>query len=196
MKTKLSEQIEIPEGVSCEFANKILKCKKDGNETSKKIDVPSITVRIVDKNLFLECVKGNKDKYKIIKSYVAHVKNLFGGLEKEYTYDLEYCNVHFPMTMKAEGDKLVINNFLGEKTPRVAKILPGVKVDIKGQKITITSRDKESAGQTAANFEKATKVRFRDRRIFQDGIFITGKPRGDRFHETKKLNKASEVARK
>jgi large subunit ribosomal protein L6 len=80
------------------------------------------------------------------------------------------------MTLKVEGSKLAINNFLGEKKPRFAEILPNVNVDIKGQNITVSSPDKEAAGQTAANFEKATKVKNRDRRIFQDGIYIVEKP--------------------
>jgi large subunit ribosomal protein L6 len=65
---------------------------------------------------------------------------------------------------------------LGEKIPRYANIISGVEINVKGQEITITSHDIEAAGQTAANIEKATKVRNRDRRIFQDGIYIVEKP--------------------
>jgi large subunit ribosomal protein L6 len=180
MKKKISEQIEIPAGISCEAKAKFLNCRKDSAELSKAFDAPSINVRVAEGKIVFECEAGNKSKYKIIKSYIAHVKNIFHGLEKEYVYSLESCNVHFPMTLKVEGDKLTINNFLGEKTPRFAKILPGVKVEIKGSKITISGRNKEAAGQTSANFERATKIRNRDRRVFQDGIFITERPGGAR----------------
>jgi large subunit ribosomal protein L6 len=178
MRAKLSESLEIPAGVSCEFANKTVKCKKDSVELSRKVDVPTISVKVAGNAISFECASGNKKNYKIIKSQIAHMKNMFQGLEKEYVYHLESCNVHFPMTLKLEAGKLMINNFLGEKTPRVAKILPGVKVDIKGAKITVSSHDKEAAGQTAANLERATKIRNRDRRIFQDGIFLIDRPGG------------------
>ena len=79
------------------------------------------------------------------------------------------------MTVKIEGSKLIINNFLGEKEKRFASIVPGVKVDVKGQQIILSGADVESVGQSAANIEKATWVANRDRRVFQDGIFITSK---------------------
>ena len=175
MKKLLSEKVAIPEGVSCSYDNGILKVQKSQHSLSRQILIPGIELSISNNEIILTAKKGSKKEFNIIKSYLAHISNLFMGLDKEFTYNLEACNVHFPMTLKLDKDSLSISNFLGEKIPRKAKILPNVKVDIKGQKITLTSRDKESIGQTFANIEKATKVRNRDRRIFQDGIFLVSK---------------------
>ncbi|MDP1695352.1 MAG: 50S ribosomal protein L6 [archaeon] len=176
MKKIFSESISVPEGIQCELKDNKIICKKDSTELSKYIKIPKIEVKLKDNAITFECKSGNKKDYKIIKSLIAHMKNFFEGFNKKFVYKLESANVHFPMTLKVEGHRLVINNFLGEKKPRHAEIMHGVNVEIKGSKITITSSDKEAAGQTAANFEKATKIRNRDRRIFQDGIYITEKP--------------------
>ncbi len=176
MKKKFTDQTKIPEGISCELSGSIIKCTKGSLNASREITNPLIKAKLDGDNLILSCEKGNKNEFKSIKSLIAHMENIFSGLEKPFVYRLEACNVHFPMTLKVESDKLVISNFLGEKTPRFAKILPGVTVEAKGQKITISSVEKEAAGQTAANLEKATRIRNRDRRIFQDGIFITERP--------------------
>ena len=60
---------------------------------------------------------------------------------------------------------------MGEKKPRVAKILDGVSVEIKGDLILVKGIDKEKVGQTVANIELATRVKNRDVRVFQDGIY-------------------------
>lgn len=178
MKQKFLESIAIPEGLSCEIKSHSLVCKKGSVELSMSLKFPGISAKIENNSVIFSCKSGNKNDYKTIKSLIAHTKNLLSGIAKEYSYKLEACNVHFPMTFKIDGSKFIINNFLGEKKPRLAKILPNVKVDIKGQKITVTSHDKSAAGQTAANLEKATKIRNRDRRVFQDGIYIIEKPIG------------------
>ncbi len=59
-----------------------------------------------------------------------------------------------------------MQNFLGEKVPRVIKLKQGVDVKIEGQEITVESPDKELAGQTAAAIEQLCKITKRDRRIF------------------------------
>jgi large subunit ribosomal protein L6 len=176
MKQKMSESIELPEGIACDYKDKTLVCKKGSFEISKKIASPGIVVKVKEKTIEIECKKGNKSDFNKVMSFVAHINNLFRGLLEGFTYKLELANVHFPMSLKTDKDKFLISNFLGEKLPREAKILPNVQVKVSGQQITITSVNREAAGQTAANIENATKVNRRDRRIFQDGIFITEKP--------------------
>ena len=130
------------------------------------------------KKIVLTAKGATRRESKMIGTTWAHLKNMVKGLGEEFVYELEVCNVHFPMNVKADGDKITIKSFLGETTERFARIMPGVKVDIKGSHITVSSNDIEAAGQTAGNLEKATRLTGRDRRIFQDGIFITSKPGG------------------
>jgi large subunit ribosomal protein L6 len=79
------------------------------------------------------------------------------------------------MNVALSGNELVVKNFLGEKVPRTIKFDQGVKVKISGDIIEIESPDIELAGRTASKFEGLTFVSKRDRRIFQDGIYITQK---------------------
>jgi large subunit ribosomal protein L6 len=79
------------------------------------------------------------------------------------------------MTVNHEGSKIVIKNFLGERVPRIAKILDGVKVQIDKDIITLSGSSIEAVGQSAGNLEKSTRITNRDRRRFQDGIYITSK---------------------
>lgn len=175
MKNQIKEIMELPSGIDCEFSNNVLKFNKGDVELSRIIKVPRLEVKIEGRNLILNCPAGNKNDLKVIKTLVAHIKNVFTGLNDKFVYKLQTANVHFPMALKVEGNKLIINNFLGEKTPRFADILPNVHIDVKGAIITLSSHDKESVGQTAANIEKTTKIKSKDRRVFQDGIYIIEK---------------------
>lgn len=176
MKRKIQETIEIPEGVSCKVENNYFECSKSGITLNQKFTNPKVDLVVSEKGITLSVEKANKTDKKVLNSYYAIILNLLNGLDKKYVYKLQAVNVHFPMTLKSDGKTLTISNFLGEKVPRTAKIVPNVDVDVKGQEITISSHYKDAAGQTATNFEKATKIKSRDRRIFQDGIYITSKP--------------------
>jgi large subunit ribosomal protein L6 len=105
----------------------------------------------------------------------GHIKNMMAGVTKGYTYRLKIVYSHFPMKVQVKGGNVVVDNFLGEKYPRKAKILDGVKVEVNGNDVTVSGIDKEKVGQTAANIEQMTKIKKFDVRVFQDGIYITEK---------------------
>ncbi len=100
---------------------------------------------------------------------------MFKGIQEKFDYKLKIASSHFPISVELKENKATIKNFLGEKIPREVKILKDVEVKIDKDIITIKSIKKELAGQTASNFEKATRIKMKDRRVFQDGIFITNK---------------------
>ena len=97
------------------------------------------------------------------------------GLQEPFVYKLKVCSVHFPMSVKQSGNEITIQNFLGEKKHRKVKVTTDSEIRIEGQDITVSSHDKEAAGLVASRLEQATRLRKKDRRIFQDGIFITEK---------------------
>ena len=66
---------------------------------------------------------------------------------------------HFPIQVKVAGDRVEIANFLGEKQARYAKIVAGVKVKVQGDELILNGIDRSKIGNTAANVEKACKVR-------------------------------------
>ena len=80
------------------------------------------------------------------------------------------------MTLAVQGNQLIVNNYFGERVPRSANILAGVDVKVQNKtEIVVSGIDKEAVGQTAANIERSTTVKKRDRRVFQDGIYLIEK---------------------
>jgi len=79
------------------------------------------------------------------------------------------------MTVKAAKDKVTIENFLGERYPRTANIIGTAQVKVQGDEVVITGVNKEDVGQTMANLEQATKIKGKDPRVFQDGIYLVAK---------------------
>jgi large subunit ribosomal protein L6 len=71
---------------------------------------------------------------------------------------------------------VVIENFLGEKSPRKTPVRGDTEVQVDGEELTLTGPDKEAVGQTAADIEQLTRVTDKDTRVFQDGVYITAKP--------------------
>lgn len=175
MKKQVIQEIEIPENVEVNIGDSTLAVKGPEGENKRKFNTERLILEKKDNKIVVENKKATKKEKKIINTIASHIKNMIQGVQKKFEYELKVCFNHFPITVDIKGNEAVIKNFLGEKIPRKAKILNGTEVEINGSIIRVSSVDKELAGQTAANFEKTTRIRTKDRRVFQDGIFIINK---------------------
>lgn len=176
MKAKiLTEKLEIPEGIEVSLDNYILKVRGPKGEISKNFR--DLKIDLKKENNFLNLsVHGVSRKSKdFLNSGIAHFKNIVQGVKEGYSYKLKVCSGHFPMNVTVEKNKVIIKNFLGEKVPRVANIIENVSVKVNGDIIIVESTNKEKASQVSANIEIATKIPNKDRRVFQDGVFIIEK---------------------
>ena len=173
---RIEHTVEIPEGVSAsidgdnvtitgpkgsvsrEFASARHDIFQEGGALIVRVDVP------------------RRKERALAGTWNAHLNNMVKGVTDGFTYTLKALYSHFPMTLAVQGNQLIVNNYFGERVPRSANILSGVDVKVQNKtEIVVSGIDKEAVGQTAANIERSTTVKKRDRRVFQDGIYLIEK---------------------
>ena len=173
---EIREKIEIPNGVEITIEEKAVHVKGEKGSLSKMLSHPKIDITVKNNIVEISCTKFPKRKEKaLIGTFRAHINNMITGVTKGFEYKMKTVFAHFPIKTSVEGNAFIIQNFLGERSPRTAKILEGVTVEAKGENVTVLGIDKEKVGQTAANIERAAKVKKRDIRIFQDGVYVISK---------------------
>ncbi|MEA3254508.1 MAG: 50S ribosomal protein L6 [Candidatus Altiarchaeota archaeon] len=168
-------EIEIPEGVEVIIEKNVVKVKGAKGELDREFPSNDIKISRKENRIILACPSNRRINRALIGTINAHIKNMIHGVSEGVVYKMKIVYSHFPMNVKVQGDALIIDNFFGEKYPRKAKILGGVDIEVKGQEVMLKGIDKENVSQTAANIEQATKIKNRDRRVFQDGIYILEK---------------------
>jgi len=170
----IREEIEIPEGVEVSLNNEV-NVKGPQGELSRKFKFSNITMKTEDDKVVLETSFPKKKDKAMLGTIRSHINNMIHGVTEGFTYNMKIVYAHFPMTVKVTGNKVTIENFLGERHPRSAKIVGSAKVQVKGDEVQITGINKEDVGQTMANLEQATKIKGRDPRVFQDGIYFVNR---------------------
>ncbi|MBN2335334.1 50S ribosomal protein L6 [Candidatus Bathyarchaeota archaeon] len=125
-----------------------------------------------DKVLRVYAENPRKKQASLVNTISSHVKNMIKGVTVGFTYRLKIVFIHFPMNIQIRGNKVVINNFVGEQRAREAKIIEGVTVQVDGDDIIVTGSDIEKVAQTAANIQQSTSIRNKDLRKFLDGLYV------------------------
>ena len=170
--------VEIPqEGVQVEYNFPNVTVKGDKGEITRKLRFPNVEITVEGSQVKISTSRYTKKLKKIMSTYRAHINNMITGVTEGFEYKLKVVYAKFPMTVELKDSTLIVKNFLGEKVPRVVKIPQDiVKVEVKGEDITVTGIDKEECGKIAALIEQSTRINHLDRRVIQDGIYITNKP--------------------
>jgi len=169
--TEIKEQVTIPDSVTATIEKDIITIKGEKGELSRTFSHPKISVKINGKVVEIQGKDVRRKGKALIGTFVAHINNMIKGVTEGFEYKMKTVFSHFPIKTSVDGNDFVIQNFLGERSARRAKILDGVNVEVKGDDITVQGIDKERVGQTVANIERATMVKKRDVRVFQDGVY-------------------------
>jgi large subunit ribosomal protein L6 len=176
----MERSVEVPSNVKVEVEK--FKFKVEGPMGKLEKDFYStlfakdITIQKSDNKITIATNSKKKKVRAMMGTIESVLSNMIDGVREAYTAKLKLIYMHFPFTVKVSGKEVLISNFLGAKAPRKAKIIGDCKVEIQGDEITVTGIDKQDVGQTAAQLEHATWIKQRDRRVFQDGLFVTKKP--------------------
>jgi large subunit ribosomal protein L6 len=173
--TVVENTIEIPDDVTLNLTGRKVTVSGERGQVIKDFSHVRLDMEQDSKALRIWAVNPRKREASLVKTISAHVNNMIKGVTKGFTYKLKIVFVHFPMTVRVQGRKLVISNFIGERKDREAKIVGDVKVTIDREDVTVEGVDIEEVAQTAANIQRACKIRRKDLRKFLDGIYVYSK---------------------
>ncbi len=178
MKMKVEElirKIEIPQDVEVKIENTKISVKGPKGEITRDFKIKRFEFVKDNNELIIKVKKATKREKRLINTFAAHIRNMFKGVTQGFIYKMKVCYSHFPINVSLKGNELIIKNFLGEKYPRTVKLPKEVNVKINGDIIVLEGIDKEKVGNCATLIEQATRITNRDRRVFQDGIYLIEK---------------------
>lgn len=183
VKTAYSKlEVEIPADVKVQVKDMLVEISGPFGSLSKDFShARRIKISKTENKIILDTFYPDKKKLALLGTIKSHILNMIDGVTRKFRYEMKIVYAHFPITVEYESAKntLLIKNFLGERSARKASILSGVDVRVAGDTVILEGVDSEKVGQTAANIQRATKIRKKDPRVFGDGVYVYRKYVGD-----------------
>ncbi len=115
--------MEIPDGVTIHVEGLSIRAKGPKGEVEKTFRALGAAINADGKKVEVE----TRDKA-LRGTMEAHIRNMIRGVQDGYSKKLKIIYAHFPFTFEVKGDVLNIKNMLGEKAPRVSRIIGKTKV--------------------------------------------------------------------
>lgn len=163
--TPTNETVAIPAGVEVKMTGTELSVNGPRGRQARILALRGVSMKMEGNQL---TVTG---PLREANTALAHIRNMIRGSAEGYSQKLKVIYAHFPISLELKGREFYIKNFVGEKQPRRCRVVGDTKVEVKGAEVTIFGPSREDVGQTIANIRSATRIRRRDSRVFQDGIY-------------------------
>src|SRR5687768_13984067 len=132
VSAEVTEKIHVPEGVNVTITGSTIKVKGKSGELARSFSSPLISLKKEGQDVLVTADLPRKKTRALVGTWSAHIRNMVKGVQEPYEYKLKICFSHFPIKVKVQGDRVIIENFLGERTPRKARIIGAAKVKVSG----------------------------------------------------------------
>ena len=166
----------VADGVNVEISGSRIKVSGTKGSLEKKFIIDKdMKIEKIENKVRVSSARERRSTKALVGTINAHIRNMIDGVTKGFTYRLRVIYSHFPVTVKVEKDKILIQNFLGERTARIAQIVGKTEVKIEGSDLVLSGIDIEEVSQTAGNIEQAARIVGYDKKVFQDGVYIVSK---------------------
>jgi large subunit ribosomal protein L6 len=131
------------------------------------------TVTVDNKKIIIKPYGTRKKDLAITNTAKSIINSMIHGVEKGFAYKLKIVYAHFPISVKVKGGEIYVENFFGERSPRISRIVgDSTRVNVLGEDVIVQGPSLEHVSQTAANIESSTKLKDKDQRVFLDGLYI------------------------
>ena len=178
-----SKYIDIPENVEVKVEGKEVIVKGEKGEIVRDFShIKNVHIFKQGNQLIVAAKTKNKNEKKPVATIATKIERMIDGVQREYIYKHKVVYSHFPIRIKVEGKKIIVENFLGRKDKIVIPIYgESTKVEITYQhgseipdEVIIHGPDLEAVSQTSGAIHDKLRLKGKfkkDPRVFMDGVW-------------------------
>ena len=178
-RDEIFAEIDIPVNVKVRMEGNTFIVDGKLGTLRKDITRLPIAVDLKDKKLVIKPPGTRKKDLAMTNTAKSIIQSMIKGVETGFTYKLKVVYAHFPISVKTKGKEIHVENYFGERAPRVSHVVGDTtKVNVMGEDVIVQGPSLEEVSQTAANIEFSTKLKGKDQRVFLDGLYIYSREEG------------------
>jgi large subunit ribosomal protein L6 len=176
---QITAEVEAPASVTIKKEGNLLQIKGPLGTVRKDFTRLPATVSVQGNKITIKPYGTRKRDLAVTNTARSIIEGMIKGVEKGYTYKLKIIFAHFPISVKVKGKEVHVENFYGERSARVSRIIgDATNASVVGEDVVIQGPSLEDVSQTAANIELSTKTKGKDQRVFLDGLYVYAKEEG------------------